>query len=118
MYLKNHIPMQLSLVDEFPEFNKVFFLDVFVESYFDEKLKKIRLHTVDGQNLPIEMNVSCRAKIIKNFPKGTVFKIDARLVRRYNQKTPYFMALKQNKIQRAIEYFDHNLKIQREIIED
>ena len=27
--------MQLSLVDEVPELNKIFFLDVFAESFFD-----------------------------------------------------------------------------------
>ncbi len=105
--------MQLSLVDEFPEFNKIYFLDIFVESYFDEKLKKLRLHTIDGQNIPLEINVSCRANMIKNFPKGTVFKLDARLIRRYNQKKPYFIALRQRNIQRAIEFFDYKLKIQK-----
>lgn len=103
--------MQLSLVDEVPELNKIFFLDIFAESYFDDKRKRMKLTTIQGQSIPANLKVSCPSKLISYCAEGTIFKLDARLVRR-DGKQPYFIAINRRNIQRAIEYFDYNLKVQ------
>ncbi len=103
--------MQLSLVDEVPELNKIFFLDIFAESYFDSVRKRMRLSTIKGQPLPADITVSCPAKLISVYPEGTIFKLDARLVRR-DDKKPYFIAINRINLQRAVEFFEYNLKVQ------
>jgi hypothetical protein len=51
-------------------------------------------------------------KIISEFPEGTIYKLDARLVQK-NGRLPYFLTINKNKVQRAIEFFDHNMQIQK-----
>ena len=104
--------MQLSLLDEVPELNKVFFLDVFAESYYDLGKKRMRLSTINGQQIPCAIKVSCPSKLVANYPEGTIFKLDARLVRRGEGKHPYFIAINRSNLQRALEFFDYNLKVQ------
>jgi hypothetical protein len=104
--------MQLSLLDEVPELNKVFFLDVFAESYFDDSKKRMRLNTINGQQVPCDIKVSCPSKLVANYPEGTIFKLDARLMRRGEGKHPYFIAINRRNLQRALEFFDYNLKVQ------
>jgi hypothetical protein len=104
--------MQLSLIDEVPELNKVFFLDVFAESYYDNSKKRMRLSTINGQQVPCDIKVSCPSRLVSNYPEGTIFKLDARLVRRGDGKHPYFIAINRSHLQRALEFFDYNLKVQ------
>lgn len=104
--------MQLSLVDEVPELNKIFFLDVFAESFFDLGKKRMRLCTINGQNIPCNLKVSCPSKLVAHYPEGTIFKLDARLVRRGDGLRPYFIAVNRSNMQRALEFFDYNLKVQ------
>lgn len=104
--------MQLSLLDEVPELNKVFFLDVFVESYYDTSKKRMRLSTINGQQVPCDIKVSCPSKLVSDYPEGTIFKLDARLIRRGDGKHPYFIAINRSNLQRALEFFDYNLKVQ------
>lgn len=104
--------MQLSLVDEVPELNKIFFLDVFAESYFDSSRKRMRLNTINGQSVPRDLKVSCPAKLVSSYPEGTIFKLDARLIRRGDGRHPYFIAVNRSNLQRALEFFDYNLKVQ------
>lgn len=104
--------MQLSLLDEVPELNKVFFLDVFVESYYDTSKKRMRLSTINGQQVPCDIKVSCPSKLVSGYPEGTIFKLDARLIRRGDGKHPYFIAINRSNLQRALEFFDYNLKVQ------
>ncbi len=104
--------MQLSLVDEVPELNKVFFLDVFAESFYDLGRKRMRLSTINGQKVPCNLKVSCPSKLVSHYPEGTIFKLDARLVRRGDGKHPYFIAVNRSNMQRALEFFDYNLKVQ------
>ena len=104
--------MQLSLVDEVPELNKVFFLDVFAESYYDLSKKRMRLSTINGQQIPCDIIVSCPSKLVAHYPEGTIFKLDARLVRKGPGRNPYFIAINRSNLQRALEYFDYNLKVQ------
>lgn len=103
--------MQLSLVEIFPEFNRSLFLDVFAKMYVDAKTKRPTLCTLAGQRVPAELKVRCQRKSIDSFPEGTVFKLDVRLVDLRNKK-PYFSAVKNSNIQRAIEFYDHNLRLQ------
>ncbi len=104
--------MQLSLVDEVPELNKIFFLDVFAESFFDTGKKRMRLTTINGQKVPCNLKISCPSKLVSHYPEGTIFKLDARLVRRGDGLHPYFIAVNRSNMQRALEFFDYNLKVQ------
>ncbi len=104
--------MQLSLLDEVPELNKVFFLDIFAESYYDTSKKRMKLSTINGQQIPCDIKVSCPSKLVGHYPEGTIFKLDARLVRRTNGRNPYFIVINRSNLQRALEFFDYNLKVQ------
>ncbi|UTA70212.1 hypothetical protein [Emticicia sp. 21SJ11W-3] len=104
--------MQLSLLDEVPELNKVFFIDIFAESFFDINKRRMRLTTILGQPVPRDIKISCPSKLIGTYPEGTIFKLDARLVRKGAGKRPYFVAINRSHLQRAIEFFDYNLKVQ------
>lgn len=102
--------MQLSLVSEVPELDKKFFLDVFAMGILEPRRGKIRLETITGQLVPGELRISCPHRFLKNHPEGTIFKLDARLVRRDGCK-PYFISINRKNIRPAIEYFEYNLKV-------
>ncbi len=104
--------MQLSLVELFPEFNRSLFLDVFAKMCIDAKTKRPTLCTLAGQRVPAELKIRCQRKSINAFPEGTIYKLDVRLVDLKNKK-PYFSAVKNLKIQRAIEFYEHNLRLQK-----
>lgn len=104
--------MQLSLVSELPEFDKKVFLDIFAKGYFDTRRNKMRLKTIDGQTIPSEMLVGCSEKIISRFPEGTIYKLDAKLIKKEG-KRPYFVAAQRKCLERAIEFFEHNLRVQQ-----
>lgn len=103
--------MQLSLVSVVPGLDKKFFLDVFAMAIYDPGRDKMRLETIRGQTVPCHLRISCPHVLLKHHPEGTIFKLDARLVRRDGRK-PYFIAINRKGIQRAVEYFDYNLKVQ------
>jgi hypothetical protein len=104
--------MQLSLVSELPELEKKVFLDIYASVYFDTRRNRPRLKTIDGQRIPCDLKVGCPIKIISEFPEGTIYKLDARLVQK-NGRRPYFLTINKNKVQRAIEFFDHNIQVQK-----
>jgi hypothetical protein len=104
--------MQLSLLSEMPELEKKVFLDIFAKVYYDTRRNRHRLKTIDGQLIPSELKVGCPEKFVSEFPEGTIYKLDARLVQK-NGKQPYFITLNRKKVMRAIEFFDHNLKVQK-----
>jgi hypothetical protein len=104
--------MQLSLVSELPELEKKVFLDIYASVYFDTRRNRPRLKTIDGQRIPCDLKVGCPLKIISEFPEGTIYKLDARLVQK-NGRRPYFLTINKNKVQRAIEFFDHNIQVQK-----
>ncbi|MCU0469855.1 MAG: hypothetical protein MUF58_14770 [Arcicella sp.] len=106
--------MQLSLVSEMPELEKKVFLDIYAKVYFDTRRNRPRLKTLEGQPIPCDLRVGCPAKIISDFPEGTIYKLDARLIQK-NGRRPYFLTINKNKVQRAIEFFEHNLQIQKGI---
>ena len=104
--------MQLSLVSELPELEKKVFLDIYASVYFDTRRNRPRLKTIDGQRIPCDLKVGCPLKIISEFPEGTIYKLDARLVQK-NGRRPYFLTINKNKVQRAIEFFEHNIQVQK-----
>lgn len=101
---------QLSLVDEFPSLTKHIFLDVFVESVWDQKLGKLVLKTLGNQFCPAGIRVGCPVRYFHQFPAGTIYKIDMRRVQ-YRRQSPYFLAIRRRYIQRAIEFFEHNRRL-------
>lgn len=103
--------MQLSLVTDAPELDKKFFLDMFAMAIYDSRRDKMRLETIKGHTIPADLRISCPHRFIKNHPEGTIFKLDARLVRR-NDRKPYFIAINRKNIRRAMEFFEYNLKVQ------
>jgi hypothetical protein len=103
--------MQLSLLTDLPELEKKIFLDIYAQVYFDSSKKRIRLKTIDGQHIPAEMRVGCPSSMLKD-PEGTIYKLDARLIQR-NGRQPYFLAINRRNLQKALEFFDHNLSVQR-----
>ncbi|MDZ7897579.1 MAG: hypothetical protein U5N85_06070 [Arcicella sp.] len=104
--------MQLSLVSEMPELEKKVFLDIYAKVYFDTRRNRPRLKTLEGQTIPCDLKIGCPLKIISDFPEGTIYKLDARLIQK-NGRRPYFLTINKNKVQRAIEFYDHNLQIQK-----
>src|SRR5690606_21303611 len=103
--------MQLSLIDQVPEFTKNFFLDVYAEAVMDGGNEKMHLQTIDGQQVPQKLRVSCPRNLISKFPEGTIYKLDTKLVRKDGRK-PYFIAVNRRNMRRAIEFFEYNLKVQ------
>jgi hypothetical protein len=108
--------MQLSLLTDLPELEKKVFLDVYAKVYFDTRRNRPRLRTIDGQNVPSEMSISCPTKLLKD-PEGTIYKLDARLISR-NGRQPYFTAINRSNVQKALEFFEYNLQIQKGIKPD
>lgn len=103
--------MQLSLIDYVPELTKNYFLDVFAEAVLDANRNVMRLQTIDGQQVPSHIKISCPKKYISRFPEGTIYKVDTKLVRKGSKK-PYFIATNRKNVDRAMEYFEYNLKVQ------
>ncbi|MFC0182922.1 hypothetical protein ACFSDG_24650 [Pseudarcicella hirudinis] len=97
-----------------PELEKKVFLDVFAKVCYDGRLSKPHLKTIEGQHIPADLKVGCPAKILLNFPEGTIYKLDARLIQK-NGRRPYFLTISHKRIQRAIEFFEYNLQLQKGI---
>ncbi len=104
--------MQLSLIELLPELKKSLFLDVFAKMSIDARTKRPTLRTMDGQRVPPQLKIRCLGRSICDFPEGTVYKLDVRLVEGENRK-PYFSAVKNKGIGRAVEFFDYNLDLQK-----
>lgn len=104
--------MQLSLVEQFPELYKCLFLDVYARMCIDPHTRQPTLLTLGGQRVPAELKIRCQRRSIVRFPEGTVYKLDVRLVEAKRGK-PYFSAIHNHRIQRALEFFDHNLRLQK-----
>ncbi|MBO9639091.1 MAG: hypothetical protein J7576_13045 [Siphonobacter aquaeclarae] len=101
--------MQLSLI---PEDEPRFFLDLYARVVFDSRRNRFRLRTIDNQRVPGNIAVRCPSRIFCHFPEGTIYKLDARLVQT-SGKLPYLVAVRQRNIQRALEFFDHNVQLQK-----
>lgn len=103
--------MQLSLIELLPELKKSLFLDVFAKMSIDARTKRPTLRTLDGQRVPPQLKIRCLGRSICDFPEETVYKLDVRLVEGKNRK-PYFSAVSNKGILRAVEFFDYNLELQ------
>lgn len=89
-----------------------FYCDVFVGSYIDEKKQRIRIRPLANQPISSELFVCCSHKARNFFPEGTIFKIDVRLA--YGKKGKKYLRSRTGQpLQRAIEYFNHNLALQK-----
>ena len=106
--------MQLSLLDYFPDLEKRIFLDVFACTSVEQHSSRIYLKAMEGQGVPTHLKVRCNRQVIAAFPLGTVYKLDMRLVVSKGKK-PYFSAISSKKVHRALEFFEHNLNIQKGI---
>lgn len=106
--------MQLSLVEQFPELNKSLFLDVYAKMILDPRTRTPTLVTLVGQRVPGELKIRCQRKVIRQFPEGTIYQLDVRLVNVKKGK-PYFSAVQNRRIHRALEFFDHNMRVQRSL---
>lgn len=102
--------MQLSIANDLGV-EKNYFLDVFVEVYYNASQTKYLMKTIDGYHFPGNFRVSCPQKYICNFPEGTIYKMDVRIVKKEGYDT-YFVAINKKTIQRAIEFYDYNIKVQ------
>jgi hypothetical protein len=71
----------------------------------------MKLKTINGQQVPEDIKIAIPSKFITKYPEGTIYKVDTRLVNKKG-KRPYFIAKNSKSVQRAIEYFDYNLKVQ------
>ncbi|TDB67079.1 hypothetical protein [Arundinibacter roseus] len=107
--------MQLSLVEHFPELTKYVFLDIYAKMCIDPKTHKPTLVTMEGQRVPADLKIRCKPWAIQAFPEGTVYKLDVRLIQQKDKK-PYFSAVKNYRIFRAIEFFEHNLSLQKGLV--
>ncbi|MFY7889618.1 MAG: hypothetical protein ACOVOW_11940 [Spirosomataceae bacterium] len=104
--------MQLSLLSDILGNEKTYFLDVFAQVYFDNVRKRPRLKTIDGQHIPSELKVACPKNVITGFPEGTIYKLDVRLIQK-NGCQPYFITVSKKRVQRAIEFFEYNVSLQK-----
>ncbi|PMD98825.1 hypothetical protein BWI97_03150 [Siphonobacter sp. BAB-5405] len=100
--------MQLSFL---PADERRFFIDLFAQVVFDSRRNRPRLKTITNQRVPGDLSVRCPLRLLRQFPEGTIYKLDARLVQTPG-KQPYLVAVNQRTLHRALEFYDHNLTVQ------
>lgn len=101
---------QLSIFNVIPEIEKKVFLDIYGIAFYDHSRKRLRLQTLDWPEVPSNLKIGCRLKYLSQFPEGTIYKMDARLVR--NKKGYiYLSAITKHPILPAIEFYKHNQKL-------
>ncbi len=67
---------------------------------------KIRIRTLEGQNIPSYLYVKCsRTERIK-YPIGSIFRLDCLLIKPKNKK-PFLQALNFKNFQLSIEFYEH-----------
>lgn len=86
-----------------------YYLDAFIQSFRLPHGKRIRLKPIAGQAVPDDLLVECSREDRLKYPVGTIFKADLTLVQLPNRK-PYLIT-RHRKLERAIEYFEHNQKL-------
>ncbi|MDF9799741.1 hypothetical protein OKW21_005004 [Catalinimonas alkaloidigena] len=85
------------------------YLDVYIQSV---RIKnRVRLQPLADQHIPL-LFVSASRKSRLQWPVGTIFKVDLVLVKKEKIKN-FYRLRKGQKLERAIEYFDHNLQLQQ-----
>jgi hypothetical protein len=92
--------------------NQVVFHNIFAVSFYDSDTHSLRVRPMEGQKVNANLTIKCSAKLRRLYPAGTIYKLNVRLVRERNKK-PYLVALKLDELNRAIEYFEHNLRLQK-----
>jgi hypothetical protein len=104
---------QFSIFDIIPEVEKKVFLDIYGIAFYDANRKRLRLQTLEWPDVPRNLKIGCRLKHLSNFPEGTIYKLDAKLVRNkkgYN----YLSAISKNSILPAIDFYKHNQSLLKE----
>jgi hypothetical protein len=86
-----------------------YYLDTFIQSFKLPNGKRIRLKPLPGQLAPDDLLVECSREDRIKYPVGTIFKADLTLAQLPNRK-PYLIT-RHRKLERAIEYFEHNQNI-------
>ncbi len=104
--------MQLSLL---PSDEQRYFLDLFAQVIFDTRRNRPRLKTICNQRVPGDLSVSCPTRLLHQFPEGTIYKLDAKLVQ-VPGKQPYLVAVNQRSMQRALEFYEHNRQLQNGVV--
>lgn len=85
------------------------YLDVYLVSV---KIgNKVRLKPLEGQVIPNSYFVDCSRTLRKQYPIGTIYQSDVRLVQPKNRK-PYLQAIHRNNLERAIDFLEHNIILQ------
>jgi hypothetical protein len=98
---------QISIFSVIPEIKKEYFLDIYGISYFSKKTKKLRLITLDWEQVPKNLHIGIGHEFLAKFPEGIIFKLDARLVvTKKNRK--YLSAIRRMSILPAIDFYVHN----------
>ncbi len=98
---------QLSIFNIIPEVEKKIFLDIYGISFYDNARKTLRLKTLEWPEVPQNLKIGCRLKTLSLFPEGTIYKIDAKIVR--NKKGYiYLSAIRKNPLLPSLEFFKHN----------
>ncbi len=103
---------QLSIFSIIPEVKKEFFLDIYGISYAKKRSKKLRLITLDWDQVPKNLHISIGKELLQKHPEGTIFKLDARLVATKNGRK-YLSAIRRKQIQPAIEFYVHNMQVRK-----
>lgn len=92
------------------------YLDIFIQSELEGN--RIRIRPLPDQGLDTSLHVSCPRKQRMQFPVGTIFKSDLYLVQKKGIKEYLRIRVSpdrpEEKLHEAMEYFDHNLKLQKE----
>jgi hypothetical protein len=101
---------QFSIFDIIPEVEKKVFLDIYGIAFYDSARKRLRLKTLEWPEIPQNLNIGCRIKHLSSFPEGTIYKLDAKLIR--NKKGyVYLSAITKQPILPAIEFFKYNQEL-------
>jgi hypothetical protein len=101
---------QFSIFDIIPEVEKKIFLDIYGITFYDTHRKRLRLQTLEWPDVPKNLKIGCTLKLINKFPEGTIYKLDAKLIRN-KRGYVYLSAIKRINIQPAIEFFVHNKRL-------
>lgn len=104
--------MQLTLFESSGEYKPQVFLDVYAKMLREGKSKHLVLKAIEGQTAPSRLKIRCFKKALTQFPEGTIYKLDVKLVRT-RKNSPYLTAVNNRNILRAVEFFEYNVKIQK-----
>ncbi len=101
---------QLSIFNIIPEVEKKVFLDIYGISFYDNSRKRLRLKTLEWPEIPQNLKIGCRLKQLRDFPEGTIYKLDEKFLIK-KKCYIYISSIKKQPILPAIDFFKHNQDI-------